>query len=1267
MKYLYPFLLFILSTFYPFTGISQESTSHHHPHNTAAVQAQSGSSLYFVQNKGQWDKEVKYRTDIPSGALLLKDRSLQYIFWENAHDDHKASPPAAHEVHDTIHGHSYEVSFLDAFSHQTPHLQGESKQRLKSNFYLGEDRSRWASQAPSFQKVRYESLYPGIDLLLLSQSSSLKYEFYVQTGANPSAIRMEYAGAEKIWLEDENLYIQTSINQVIEKKPFSYQEIKGQKVEVASRFVLVDQVVYFEFPEGYDPNYPLVIDPELVFITYSGAFFDNWGFTATFDAAGNFYDGGIMFTNGVNIGSSQLGPFTLTNQGGSSDIVILKFNEDGSDLLYATLLGGSQSEFPHSLIVNPNNELVIFGTSGSANYPTTAAAIQNTFRGGNPITVSGNDFIAGTDIIVSKLDSNGALLQSTFLGGTGNDGFNQAFLTNYGDEARGEVITDSSGFIYISSSTLSSDFPILGAQSTPLSGGQDGVIMKLSPNLDQIIWSTALGGSASDAAFSLKINSREQIYVCGTTLSNDIPNSFQVDALANTPLGSADAYLARLSPEGALERFTYLGTNQIDGAYLMDLDEEENVYAFGLSFGDYPVFPDTVYHIPNSGQFIQKLDSNLTTSLLSTVFGRGSGSPDISPTAFLVNQCDNIYLAGWGGDTNFGRNSLSSTFGLPVTPQAIRSTTDGNDFYIAILAKDSDTLLYGTFFGGSQSQDHVDGGTSRFTEDGVIYHIACASCNVGGNFTTDLGATPGAWSTRDNSINCNTGAIKIDLENLDARFVPLDIDAGLIPATNACVFPSNILFQYNGLGATSWQWFIDSVLVSTQRDLTWVFDTNGVYRVDLVISNILNCTQFDTASFDFPVSRIQVDNISLDTTICYFDQVQLDLGVSSTDPFTYSWSPTIGLSDPSIPNPIASPDQTTEYIATVTDAFGCTSQDTVTVFVIEELDDDFNILDFTRIPVDTVCLPSELTFVYDTTGTATLDWVWEIESKGTFNNIDTVVLTFDQEGDFLITLSAERDSICPESKIVQRTLSVRDMNILPPNDAVVCFGDSLPLEIQTDRPAEINWTPTTGLSDPTIANPIASPSVSTMYTVIAESSLGCLDTAQIFVDVVPEIILDFQVERQSGCSEPTVLNFTNNSSGAELYEWRLGDGTVLTEASPEAYAIPFPNVPAGEFTVSLTGISRQCDETLTQTLEVEDNQTLPPNVITPDGRGLNEEFTLPNRPNYRLEIYNRWGNKVYESDNYQNDWRGEGILGTYYYVLISPQGVRCRGWIQVIP
>jgi hypothetical protein len=614
-----------------------------------------------------------------------------------------------------------------------------------------------------------------------SEYDLIKYDFVVKPEANSELIMLDYEGAEGIYVDKKgNLVIETSIGKVFEKKPYAFQR-KGEEImEVPCQFRVKNNQVQFYFPKGYDSSLELVIDPTLMFSTYSGATTNNFGYTATFDSKGFLYSGSTAFgtqsgTHGYPI---TPGAYQTTWGGGVGgagnnnnwgvDIAISKYDTTGTFMVYSTLIGGSGDEMPHSLIVNQNDELFIYGTAGSSNYPTTANAFQPNFAGGNDANMVnglGVRFNNGCDIVISRLSSDGSqLLASTFIGGSANDGINWAGDTkyNYADEVRGEIIIDKNNNIYVASTTQSSNFPTSGNAFQQNYGGgiQDGCIFKMDNNLTTMLWSSFLGGSSSDAVYALALDYNDDVYVCGGTNSANFPTSSGV--IQQTYQGGrTDGFVTHIHKDGnQIINSTFYGSSAYDQVYFVDVDRQNNVYVFGQTEapGNTFIF-NASYATPNSGQFVSKLTPDLSSLVWSTVFGTGSGGPNISPAAFMVDVCNKIYLSGWGGNTNnlaSLNNNAGFTSGMEVTPDAFQSSTNGSDFYLMVLEDDASAISYGSFFGGNTSSEHVDGGTSRFDRNGRMYQSVCAGC--GGFNDFPIHPNPGAHSAI-NGASCNNGSL----------------------------------------------------------------------------------------------------------------------------------------------------------------------------------------------------------------------------------------------------------------------------------------------------------------------------------------------------------------------------------------------------------------------------------------------------------------------------------------------------------------------------
>ncbi len=366
------------------------------------------------------------------------------------------------------------------------------------NYFVGNDPGQWAANALSYGTVVYPEVYAGIDFRVSSVGNNLKYDFIVKPGADPSQIKIEYTGAFGIDKNKDDLEIRTAVGSLIEQKPFSYQASGHSRQTVPSEYMLHDNSVSFSFPEDYDRNRTLIIDPLLIFSTYSGSGADNWGSTATPGEHGTLYSAGVTNQNQGGTFPATPGAFQTINKG-NYDMAIIKYDSAGTRFLYATLLGGVKNDSPESLVVDKvSGDLLVLGISSSTDYPTSSNALDKSFNGGTLITNRVFDTSDQWDIVITRLSSTGnQLIGSTYLGGTGNDGLNYPkqsggpLVANYGDEMRGDIITDDAGEVYISSVTYSSDFPIVnGADNTFNAGTSDGVVVKLSRDLSSIVWSS---------------------------------------------------------------------------------------------------------------------------------------------------------------------------------------------------------------------------------------------------------------------------------------------------------------------------------------------------------------------------------------------------------------------------------------------------------------------------------------------------------------------------------------------------------------------------------------------------------------------------------------------------------------------------------------------------------------------------------------------------------------------------------------------------------
>lgn len=838
------------------------------------VQAQ----MEFIQNKGQWDKSVAYKGDFSTGAFFIENQGFTVVM-HNV-DDLKFLSAQMHG-HDpdlstmgqpiTLHSHAYKVKFLggSTFAKNIP----DKIQPYHNNYFLGNDQSKWAGDCKIAQAVSYENIYKNIDIRYYSDAGKMKYDIIVHPGGNINEIAMQYAGVDKIEVKNKELMIKTSVGDIKELYPYSYQIQEGKRKTVNCKYVVKNNIVRFN-ADDYDPNATIVIDPTLIFSTFTGSTADNWGYTATPAPDGSFFAGGIAFGTGYPVSS---GAYKTTYGGGINedgtgpyDIAIIKFSANGSNRLYATYLGGSSNEQPHSMICDAQGNLIIAGRSNSANYPGSLVG-----NGG------------GYDIVLSKLNAAGtALLGSIKIGGSGNDGVNirgkyiapdgtDVTRRNYGDDARSEVILDAAGNILLASCTQSSGaessggFPVRNSSIQPASGGgrQDGVIIKLTPDLSTVLFSTYFGGNGDDACFVLAQNPiTGNIFVAGGTSSTNLLGSKAGVMQATNQGGEVDGFITEILNDGsAIVRTTYQGTNGNDLVYGIQFDKHGFPYIMGTTNGSWPVV-NAAFSNPGSKQFISKLQPNLSAYVYSTVFGTNAAVPNLSPVAFLVDRCENVYVSGWGGGLNITRKYPSAgTAGMPeVNPITGIPAADGQDLYFFVLAKNADSILFASHFGQNGSLgDHVDGGTSRFDANGIIYQAVCGCGSSTANqpFPTTLGA----WSRTNNSISCNEAAVKIEM-NFAGIGASVKATINGVVDTIGCV-PLTVRFTDTLAKGKQYVWIYNDPASPVARDTTLApnntvlhtYNQVGRYRLMLISIDSATCNIADTAEVLVIVGSNEID------------------------------------------------------------------------------------------------------------------------------------------------------------------------------------------------------------------------------------------------------------------------------------------------------------------------------------------------------------------------------------------------------------------------
>ena len=869
----------------------------------------SEPALKFIENKNQFDARALYMAEITGGGVFLEHSCFTYVFYNpndlNAIEEQMHSGKYTGVDQLLLHGHAYKMHLQDA--NETAAITGEMQCREQYNYFLGNDKAKWAGNVSLYGAVRYHEVYPQIDLKVYSEGANAKYDFIAAAGADVSKIALRFEGTDELELTDGVLKIKTSVATIVEQKPFAFQLIDGKKKEVRCEYALQNETVSFQFPEGYNHSYELVIDPVIVAATYSGTTYRAYAHTAAYDQHGNIYSAGRAFSvnaNGTGAGyPATAGAFQTTHHGGYQDICVSKYNPDGSALIWATYIGGSGQEQPHSLFVDANDQLYIYGTSNSTNYPVSANAYQ-------PVNLPDNFGNHLDDIVVTKLNSSGsALLGSTYVGGRSEeDGTNWSTAERYyGDRFKGEIVVDSLGNAYVASYTRATDFPITAGafQATYGGGYQDGVLFKLNSDLSSLVWSTFIGGNKEDACYGLRLDANGDLFVTGGVSSNAMTNT---SGTIHTSYqgGLFDAFVMHVRADGqAVLKSTYFGSAGEEQAYLLDLDKSGNVYIFGSSPNNAIQATANAYQAVGVGAFIAKLKPTLDSVLFVTTFN------EIAPTALMVDECGYIYAVGHGGLNT----SIGTCTGFQLTPDAFQTGSGG--FYMLTLEPDAIALKFGSYYGPTDS--HVDGGTCRFDKRGIIYHALCTD-------KTTLYTTANAFHTTKLSNDFDATVFKIDFQAARVYADALATIAGSND-TSANVQSCNsntVQFINHSTNAVQYVWYFGNGDSSTAVQSAYTFSATGSHIVMFVAMDSTSCNKKDTAYVNVSTGSVALSASATNTACNSTTGSAIVTITSGTGPYTYAWSN--GGTSASISNLPSG-----NYTVTVTASGSCTATASATV------------------------------------------------------------------------------------------------------------------------------------------------------------------------------------------------------------------------------------------------------------------------------------------------------------------------------------------------
>lgn len=611
-------------------------------------------------------------------------------------------------------------------------ITGEEQLPGQSHYFVGKDPKQWRTNIPTFARVRYQQVYPGVDLIYYGRQGRLENDFEVTAGINPKVISWRLEGADRICVDSTgDLVLTVGGSEVRLQQPRAYQVEGEQQREIPIHYRVHGQKVSFALGK-YNRRQKLVIDPVLTYSTFLGGSGGDIAYGVAVDSAGDAYVTGVTASTTFPATSAAY----QTTYAGDGDVFVTKFNPTGTGILFSTFLGGTGDDVPSQVLLDALGDIFLTGSTTSNNFPTTSGVFQPNYAGNQ-------------DAFLTEMKPDGsALIYSTYIGGTGVD-FGTA------------VALDSSGNAYVVGSTQSTDFPTMNALQLGNVGLYDAFVTEVS-STGALKYSTYLGGSLADYGTGIALDSTGNVYVSGYTYSSDFPTQ---NALQSSLGGGSDIFITKFRPgSSALLFSTYLGGSSIDRAFAMIVDASGNIYLTGdTQSANFPV-TNTAYQatlLGTANAFVTKVAPGGSLLVFSTLFG-GSGTDQA--TAMALDSAGNIYITGFTQSGNFPRlDSFQNVLGLSGAGNC-GSTNLVNvptnyvcaDAFVAKFGP-SGIPVYSSFLGGSGT----DSG------QGITVDSSGAAYVAGGTTSPNFPATAKAyqWLYQGSSTFSNAFLAKIGLQD----------------------------------------------------------------------------------------------------------------------------------------------------------------------------------------------------------------------------------------------------------------------------------------------------------------------------------------------------------------------------------------------------------------------------------------------------------------------------------------------------------------------
>lgn len=665
-----------------FSAVSMGQASQQRPAIEASFAHYGSIPLSFERNQGQADPRIQYLARGPGYSVLLAPR--QFLLSLATPLREHSAPAHANGGTETI-----GLNLLGAVGGATP--SEEDPRRGTINYFLGNDPAHWHAGVPTFGRIRYSDVYPGVNLVFYGNQHRLEYDFEIAPGSDPSAIRLRVSGTRSLRLDSGgDLILRTGNGDLTLHRPSVYQESPEGRRIVTGRFALLGRKTVGFRVKAYDHRRPLIIDPILDYATYVAVNDTPSGIAV--DSTGAAYITGSSPSTMPTTGGAFETQEPQKSGAQNSSAFVLKLNPSGTALEYATYLGGNGGDFASGIAVDAQGNAYITGRTSSSNFPVTSGAFQPV-KGPNS-----SEFGTG---FVTKLNPTGtALVYSTYLGGSLDSS-----PVQFGTEDQPVALAlDAQGSVYVTGMTASSNFPVTaGAFQTVNRAAptayRTGFVAKLNPAGSALAYATYLGGSVMEQPAAIAVDSSGNAYIGGSTESLDFPTTSGSFQPVN-PASGWTGYIAKLNPTGsALVYGTYLGGSKsaFDLLNGICVDAAGEVFATGQAeSSNFPTTPGAykiALNAPNSNAYLTKLNSAGSGLVYSTLIGGSDGFD--SGFAVAVEPSGNATVVGMAGSPDF-----------PTTPGALLRKNlqyiyDGN--YLSFLARfnaNGSDLLYSTMVGG---------------------------------------------------------------------------------------------------------------------------------------------------------------------------------------------------------------------------------------------------------------------------------------------------------------------------------------------------------------------------------------------------------------------------------------------------------------------------------------------------------------------------------------------------------------------------------------